>query len=184
MCPYRGHHWPRSPGTNQETPLMSRRCLFPLIGLLSLVLPVPAADKDAPGGVVVDKDKRTVTIDAKVAPRKLPNLDMAYPIEVIACWGHTHKPAGKKAHETIVTMEAKPSEVHQALEALGLTPATPVRGEGKDPPQGPEVNVYLEVTADGRTRRVPVERTLVDPKTNKPMPKVKWRFTGSVQTPP
>ena len=31
-----------------------------------------AGDKD--GGIVVDKDKRTVTIDAKIAPRKLAHL--------------------------------------------------------------------------------------------------------------
>src|SRR5262249_26293368 len=35
-----------------------------------------------------------------------------------------------------------------------------------------------------QARRVPIERTLVDPKTNKPMPKVRWRFTGSVMSKP
>src|SRR5215217_4877896 len=86
-----------------------------------------AAGKDGSGGVTVDKDKRTVSVDAKIAPRKLPNLQEVYPIEVIACWGHTHTPPGKKAHETIVTIEAKPSEVHKALESLGLKPGTPAR---------------------------------------------------------
>jgi hypothetical protein len=38
--------------------------------------------------------------------------------------------------------------------------------------------------ADGKPKRVPIERTLIDPKTNKPMPKVKWRFTGSVMSKP
>ena len=42
--------------------------------------------KDGTPGVVVDKDKKTVTIDAKIAPRKLANLDKIYPLEVIACW--------------------------------------------------------------------------------------------------
>ena len=29
---------------------------------------------------------------------------------------------------------------------------------------------------------MPIEKTLIDPKTNKTMPPVKWRFTGSVMS--
>lgn len=153
--------------------------------LLSLIVIAGLADDKAPaGGITIDKDKRTITIPAKIAPRKLPNLDKPYPIEVIACWGHTHKPPGQKAHETIVTIESKPSNIHKALEDFGLKPGKPVMGESKDPPQGPEVNLFLEFVREGRAKRVPIERTLVDPLTNKPMPKVKWRFTGSVRSQP
>jgi len=143
------------------------------------VAPAPAEDKkDTKPGVVVDKDKRTVTIDAKVAPRKLPNLDKEYPIEVVACWP---APKGQKAHETIVTIDARPSEVHKALEGLGLKPGTPVKGDGE--PKGPEVNVYLELPLEGgATRRVGIEKVLLDPKTETPAPKMKWRFTGSVES--
>ena len=113
-----------------------------------------AADKDA-GGVVVDKAKRTVTIDARMAPRKIndPRYKEIYPIEVIACWPF---PRGQKAHETVVTIEARPSAVHQALVELGLTPGKPVLGESKEPPRGPAVNVYLEVPAAGGVRRLPI----------------------------
>jgi hypothetical protein len=131
-------------------------------------------------GIVVDKDKRTVIIDAKIAPRKIddPRYKEIYPIEVIACWAF---PKGQKAHETVVTIDVKPSAVHKALESLGLKPGTPVMGESKKPPQGPEVRVYLQVPgADGESKRLPIEKVLLDPKTNKPMPKVQWRFTGSV----
>jgi hypothetical protein len=135
------------------------------------------------GGIRVDREKRTVTIDARVAPRKLPHLKEVYPIEVIACWPH---PKGKKAHETVVTIEAKPSAVHKALVDLGLTPGKPVMGESKDPPQGPEVNVYLEIAGpDGEAKRVPIDRTLTDMRSKKPFPKsVRWRFTGSVMSQP
>ena len=142
-----------------------------------------AADKDA-GGVVVDKAKRTVTIAARMAPRKIndPRYKEIYPIEVIACWPF---PRGQKAHETVVTIEARPSAVHQALVELGLTPGKPVLGESKEPPRGPAVNVYLEVPGpDGRPKRLPIEKVLIDPKSNKTMPKVQWRFTGSVMTQP
>ncbi len=134
---------------------------------------------DATPGIAVDKDKRTITIDAKIAPRKIndPRYKEIYPIEVIACWAF---PKGQKAHETVVTIDVKPSDVHKALESLGLKPGKPVMGESKEPPQGPSVKVSLEVPGDGgRPKRLPIEKILIDPKTNKPMPKVQWRFTGS-----
>src|SRR5205807_8207278 len=54
-----------------------------------------------------------------------------------------------------------------------------------EPSEGPEVNVYLQFAgADGRERRVSIEKTLVGEKTGRPMPKVKWRFTGSVLSKP
>src|SRR5262245_37923962 len=153
---------------------------------LALVLLLPFASRsadDPPAGVTVDKEKRTILIDARIAPRKLEHLKEVYPIEVIACWA---QPRGKKAHETVVTIEAKPSDVHKGLASLGLKPGTPVMGEAKDPPQGPEVNLFLEVPGpDGRPKRVAIDRTLLDPKSNKPLPKsVKWRFTGSVMSQP
>jgi hypothetical protein len=143
-----------------------------------------AADNKEPAGIAVDKDKRTVSIDAKVAPRKLEYLKgEIYPIEVIACWAH---PKGKKAHETVVTIDVKPSDVHKALESIGLKPGEPVMGESEKPPQGPAVGMFIEVAdaGGGKPKRIPIEKTLVDPKTNKPMPKVEWRFTGSVMSKP
>ena len=73
-----------------------------LLGLLVLT-PTVGWTGGNKSGVVVDKAKRTVTIDAKIANRKLEHLKgEIYPIEVIACWAH---PKGKKAHETVVTIE-------------------------------------------------------------------------------
>jgi hypothetical protein len=134
--------------------------------------------KPAAGGVVVDKDKRTVTVAAKVAPRKLPHLEEKYPIELVAGWPH---PKGKKAHEIVVAVDADPSEVHKGLEALGLRPGKPAKGADAKA-EGPAVNVFIEVPgADGRTaRRLTLDRVLYDPKTKKPAPKPTFRFTGSV----
>lgn len=163
------------------------KIMIRLLGLAVLFVLVDgstADDKPQVTGITVDKENRTVAVDAKIAPRKLPNLQEVYPIEVIACWGHTHKPAGKKAHETVVTIEVKPSDVHKALEGLGIKPGKPVMG-GDGQPQGPAVNVFIEVAEGaGKPRRIPLEKALVDPKTNKPMPKVEWRFTGSVMSQP
>jgi hypothetical protein len=141
-----------------------------------------AAEEKA--SVVVDKEKRTVTIDAKIAPRKIddPRYEKIYPIEVVACWGF---PKGQKAHETVVTIDVKPSEVHKALVDLGLKPGKPVVGDVKEQSEGPEVKIYLDIPQEGgESKRVPIEKTLIDPKTNKPMPKVKWLFTGSAMKKP
>jgi hypothetical protein len=152
------------------------------LALVPLLLLGRSFAADKPGSVVVDREKRTITIDAKIAPRKIddPRYKEIYPIEVIACWPF---PKGAKAHETVVTIDIKPSEVHKALEELGLKAGTPVVGEAKMPPAGPGVKIYLEVPGpDDQPRRLPIEKVLIDPKTNKQMPKVEWRFTGSVMT--
>jgi hypothetical protein len=47
------------------------------------------------------------------------------------------------------------------------------------------VNVYLEFKGpDNETKRLPIEKCLSDPGSGKPMPKVKWLFTGSLMTKP
>jgi Fe2+ transport system protein FeoA len=161
------------------------RQLIAAFVLLALIAPALAAD-DKPA-VVVNKDKRTVTIDAKIAPRKIDHPSYKgeiYPIEVVACWPFLGEPGkgGEKAHETIVTIDTKikPSTIHKALEELGLKPGTPIAVEGKEP-KGPKINVYIEVPGpDGESKRLTMDKVLLDPKTKKPFPKsVEFRFTGS-----
>lgn len=133
-------------------------------------------------GITVDKEKRTIMVPAKVAPRKIddPAYKEIYPIEVIATFPF---PKGKKAHETVVTFDVKPSEVHKALVGLGLKPGKPAQTRG-DKQSGPEVKLYIETVPGKVGSRVPVERLLKDKSTGKPMPKVKWLFTGSVMVKP
>jgi hypothetical protein len=156
--------------------IMIRR-LFGCLGVGSLFLAFTISHGgEKGGGVAVDKAKRTVTIPCKIAPRKLPNLDQIYPLEVVACWP---APKGQKAHETVVVFDVKPSDVHKALESLGLKAGKPALGEnGKA--SGPEVKILLEIAgADGKTIQVPIEETMIDSKSNKPLAKQKWLFTGS-----
>jgi len=139
-----------------------------------------AQDKGAET-VTIDKEKKTVTIPCKIAPRKLPNLSEVYPIEVIAA---LPAPKGQKAHETVVTFDAKPSEIHQALESLGLKAGTPAKGEGAVA-AGPEVKIFLDLPGPGGlSKRTPIEKALVDRKTAKTMPPLKWFFTGSIRKQP
>jgi hypothetical protein len=162
------------------------RLNFCLLGVALVGLTATAADK--PKGLTIDTVKRLLIIEAKIAPRKIddPRYKEIYPIEVVACWSF---PKGQKAHETVVTVEVTPSDVHKALEELGLKAGKPAYGgaEEKVAPagEGPEVKIYLELpTEDGGTKRVPIERTMVDKKTQKPLKNLKWRFTGSVKSKP
>jgi hypothetical protein len=51
--------------------------------------------------------------------------------------------------------------------------------------KGPEVKIYLEVPGpDGKPQKVPIEKTMQDRKTGKPMPALKWFFTGSAMVQP
>lgn len=145
------------------------------------------SDKSAAGaaktaGVIdIDKPGRAISFAAKIAPRKLPNLKEIYPLEVVATFP---TPRGQKAHETVVTFEAKPSEIHKALEQLGLKPGKPAKGEGAVA-SGPEVRISLEVPGvGGKSRLIPIEPALVDNRTGKRMPPLKWVFTGSTMRQP
>ncbi|HPD15261.1 MAG TPA: PQQ-binding-like beta-propeller repeat protein [Planctomycetota bacterium] len=130
----------------------------------------------------VDKKRRRIEIPAHIAPRKLPNLQEIYPLEVVATFPAPH---GQKAHETVVTFEVKPSDIHKALEQLGLKPGSPARGD-ESPATGPEVNIFLAVPGfiEGKPRLLPMERTMVDRRTGKTLPPLKWHFTGSVMRQP
>ncbi|MDD4889752.1 MAG: PQQ-binding-like beta-propeller repeat protein [Phycisphaerae bacterium] len=130
--------------------------------------------------IAVDKAARSIRVPGKIAPRKLITLKEIYPLEVVAAYP---SPRGQKAHETVITFDAKPSDIHKALEGLGLKPGTPAREDA--PPTGPTVRLLLEFTgADGEPRTVPIDRTIVDRRTGRPLPTLKWYFTGSVMRQP
>jgi hypothetical protein len=143
--------------------------------------PAPADDPRDPKALTVDKKARTISIACAIALRKLPNLDQRYPIEVVATYP---APRGLKAHETIVSFKGvKPSDIHKALEELGLKPGKPAYGENGEA-EGPEVRVFIEWTLDGKTQRLPIEECLVHRDSGKPMTALKFRFTGSVMKQP
>lgn len=147
------------------------------IALVAVILAFCGPSETPQAGIVVDKDKKTVRVPVKIAPRKLPNLPDIYPIEVIATWP---TPKGQKAHETIVNFDVTPSDVHKAIEQLGLKAGKPGRGDALC--SGPEVEIYLDLPAvNGRPAGlVRIEQLLVDMKTGRTLPLLKWHFTGSV----
>jgi len=134
-----------------------------------------------PSAYAINKTAKTVTVNCFIAPRKLAHLDQEYPIEVIATWA---SPRGQKAHETVVIVKGvHPSDVHKALEELGLKAGKPAYGQGAKA-TGPEVKITLEFTGtDGKAQKVPFEQLLAA-KDGKPIPELKWFFTGSVMKEP
>ena len=143
--------------------------------------PVVEEPRD-PNALTVDKASKTVVVSGIVAVRKLPTLDRTYPIEVIGTYA---APRGQKAHETVVTFKGvRPSDVHQALESLGLKPGKPAYGEGTQA-VGPTAKVFIELPGkEGKVERIPIEKCLVHRDTGKPMVPLKWHFTGSVRKQP
>jgi hypothetical protein len=139
---------------------------------------VPPGKGGAGSGLVVNRERRTIMVPCAIAPRKLPNLAAVYPIEVAATYP---APRGQKAHETVVVFEnVRPSDVHKALEGLGLKAGAPARGEeGKA--SGPELQLFLEYKdSQGRDQRIPLDKALVHRATGKRIGPLTWHFTGSV----
>jgi outer membrane protein assembly factor BamB len=138
---------------------------------------------DQPAGVTalgkpitVDKEARQVAIPCRIAMRKLPTLKEIYPLEVIASLPY---PRGQKAHETVLSYDIKPSEAHQAMKSLGLKPGKPASGVNAKA-KGPEVQISLEFAGiTGKTRSIPISKTLLDTRTGRPMGPLKWHYTGS-----
>jgi outer membrane protein assembly factor BamB len=131
--------------------------------------------------VTVDKSRKTVSVPCRVAQRQLPDLKEVYPVEVIAT---RPAPTGQKAHETVIVADVKPSRVQEALLALGLAPGKPAKGQ-QGTAAGPALRLLLEFPGpNGRPRTIPVEKTLVDKRTGRPLPEVTWHFTGSVMREP
>lgn len=132
--------------------------------------------------IEVDKATRSIRIPCRIAPRKLPNLKEIYPLEVVATYP---APIGQKAHETVVNFDARPSDIHKVLqETFGLSPGTPSRSE-EGAGTGPEVEIFVEVAGlGGKPLRVPLEKAMVDQRTGRPLPRLKWMFTGSATRQP
>lgn len=178
----------QAPGAIFGAPVIAKNQL--LIATANLQCETP----DAPGAVVsiadqsfvvaaraaqqitIDAKQKRITIPATIAPRKLPTLKDIYPLEVIATYP---TPEGQKAHETVIITTVKPSDVHKALESFGLKPGKPSRTEDAVP-TGPEVKLSLVVPGLVTERRIlPIERTIIDKRTGKPLPALTWHFTGS-----
>jgi outer membrane protein assembly factor BamB len=127
--------------------------------------------------IEVDTKRRMIAIPCRIAPRKLPFLAEIYPLEVVASFP---APGGQKAHETVVTFEPRPSEIRAALLRLGLREGKPIKGDATQMPSGDEVRLFLELPLSAESvQTISIESLVVEMRTGKSLPGLKWFFTGS-----
>ena len=178
---------------------MTRRYLFPLgvASALALLLavgvklnadppgpPAPEPEQavadegiamEAPAGAIkhpgvplwVDPKKKVVYVDGFICVTK------GY-LEVFACV------KGSKQHESVVAINAKPSQVHTALLAIGAKQGTPVQFQPEyKPPTGNEIDVFVIWKDDkGVEHKVRGQELVRAVKTKKHL-EAPWVFAGS-----
>jgi len=123
--------------------------------------------------VTINREEGYIEVEAKVIRREADWL------ELLAC-----TPGGRE-HEAVLTIAAKPRQIHLALLVLGIEPGKPLqwRLEGEEyvmtPPSGPKVNITIRYEKDGKLIEVPASQWIMDRNTRESMKDEPWLFTGS-----
>ena len=90
---------------------------------------------------------------------------------------------GTNDYEAMIRSEVKPSDLHFALLALGLTPGSNLRySEATQkwlPPQGPPLQIMMQYEKNGKMISEPAWKWMRDVRTKKPAPPFTWVFCGS-----
>jgi hypothetical protein len=115
----------------------------------------------------LDTKRKAVVIDGVVCLREGQ-------LEMFAC------PKGTKEHESVISLDCVPQEVHAALLALGAKPGQPVKFDPKYvPASGDIVDIYvLWKDEKGEKHQVRAQEWVQYEKTKKAMP-FDWVFGGS-----
>ncbi len=128
-------------------------------------------------GVIADRRERIVRVEAVAT-----GLDKSIQTEFILIG-----PKSGHDYEAAAISRAAPSDVHAALEFIGLRPGRPYNPARLSFwARGPRVEVFVEwdeTDADGKTirRRAHAEEAIVDRRTNQCLPPMGFVFTGSVR---
>ena len=134
----------------------------------------PAAEPVDPNAIVVDKEARTVSIPARVAPQGTQS-DLKGMVEYLLV------SRGGKAYETVFVTYRQPAEIRQALESVGLHAGQPAHGETM--PCGSPVSILAEYESEGKKIRRPVDEFVAyarEEKEERRMGPQPWVYTGSV----
>lgn len=121
------------------------------------------------GNMTLNKRKGELSIPGQV------NMQSGL-VEYLACWESVGK-----LHESVLKVEAKPSDVHIALLLLGLTQENNLKFQG-DPavPKGDLLEIWVEWKLPDKTsKRVRAEDLVYHQVEKKPMARTSWAFTGS-----
>jgi len=132
------------------------------------------ATRQFPPSVRIDPVKRTVTLTARATA-----VDETDPIEFFLI------PASSgKDYEALATIEAKPSDVHAALLAVGLVPGHPTRLTHRQLwPRGERVTMTFTWEQSGQTLSASAGQLIIDTRTTKPPADDSLVFTGSYVLP-
>lgn len=121
-------------------------------------------------GISVDAKLRQVRIESEF-------LNVLNPLEFLIC------SAGGPEHETVLRAKIKPSHLHFALLAIGLTEGHPLTFNPKTrivtKPDGPALKLSVEFEKDGKLISLPAHRLMRDIRHKKEMPEQRWVFVGS-----
>jgi hypothetical protein len=147
-------------------------------GVCEAQAPSPSVEKLGNGllrvqNVRVDTTKREVSVAGKV------NNEMTEGtiLEFIA-----NGSGGGKTYETALGLDTDAVALNTALLLIGLDPKNarvPTMHFDPIPPAGDPVEIWVEWTVGGNTRRVRVEELLYDKRTRRTMPPGPWVYTGS-----
>ena len=122
------------------------------------------------GDVLLDKKKGEIYIPGIV------NMQVGL-IEYLAC---SQAEVGK-LHESILKLEAKPSDVQVALLLLGFKPKNNLKFQGDSTiPEGDLLEIWVEWDlSNKKKKRVRAEELIFNQNRKKSMDKTPWVFTGS-----
>jgi len=135
--------------------------------------PKPSVQKLGPttfriGMITIDTQKREV-----VAPGAVNDVMV---LEFVA-----NTQSGFKAYESALTIHTDAISYNTALLLIGLDPSrarVPTTHFDPKPPSGDPVEVLVEWTTGGATKRVPIEQLLFDRRTDATLPSGPWVYTG------
>ncbi len=96
------------------------------------------------------------------------------PLEMFAC------PLQTKEHESIVAVEAKSSEIHACMVALGFEPGNPVQWQPDyRPAEGPSIKIEVRWNADGEEEKAVDAKSMVRKSGTEETMDTDWVFGGS-----
>jgi hypothetical protein len=127
---------------------------------------------ELPGGILVRPTLSAVELPAVTC------LTAGF-LEQVAC------SPGTREHESLLAVEARPSDVHAALLLAGLQPGAPGgwTQEGDDlrfiAPRGERVDVLVRYDKDGTPVVEPIRAWIHDPDSRTTFPDLPWVFGGS-----
>lgn len=163
---------PRSPAGGHATPMADAS---------AKPLGVPPAAESKPKrvefkpGIVVDFSTLQVEVASQVILRHGD-------LELLA-WSKAPVP---KEHETILVVDAMPSDVYAALGLIGLTPGSPPRFDAETnaavPATGDRVDVYVRYQKAGQEVEHSICDWAIDKSRDAPLAKRPWVFCGSYRT--